>query len=190
MATLGGEIALAPARMLLRPGLLEPSDGRGRKPASVLAEQRDQCLIEVARRDPSGRGSGSALRGSSIDARTAAESPRKNECDRKPWPTRSRTRGHRTATGPTPVMILRSGRCPWRTSLIPLRRHQLSPVARWRGRRPTGADFPTLVRGNQSERRWQEARSAALRAASRSRLSASRTDRAVGWPLRRSGSFS
>src|SRR6201987_5180913 len=49
--TLGGEIALAPARMLLRPGLLEPSDGRGREPASVLAEQRDQCLIEVAGRD-------------------------------------------------------------------------------------------------------------------------------------------
>ena len=49
--TLGGEVAVAPARILLRPGLLEPSDGRGREPASVLAEQRDQCLIEVAGRD-------------------------------------------------------------------------------------------------------------------------------------------
>src|SRR5450759_5533204 len=33
-----------------------------------------------------------------------------------PSPTRSRTRGHRTATAPIPVMISRSGRCPWRTS--------------------------------------------------------------------------
>jgi hypothetical protein len=32
--------------MLLRPGILEPSDGR--QPASVLAEQRDQRLLEVA----------------------------------------------------------------------------------------------------------------------------------------------
>ncbi len=45
---LGGEIALAPARMLLRPGVLEASDGRGREPAGVLAEQRDQRLLEVA----------------------------------------------------------------------------------------------------------------------------------------------
>src|SRR6202030_2663735 len=33
-----------------------------------------------------------------------------------PSPTRSRTRGHRTATAPMPVTISRSGRCPWRTS--------------------------------------------------------------------------
>ena len=33
-----------------------------------------------------------------------------------PWPVRSRTRGARTATGPMPVMISRSGRWPWRTS--------------------------------------------------------------------------
>src|ERR1700730_12101573 len=33
-----------------------------------------------------------------------------------PTPTRSRTRGHRTATAPMPVMTSRSGRCPWRTS--------------------------------------------------------------------------
>src|SRR5256885_4435338 len=33
-----------------------------------------------------------------------------------PSPMRSRTRGHRTATAPMPVMISRSGRCPWRTS--------------------------------------------------------------------------
>src|SRR3954463_1326886 len=33
-----------------------------------------------------------------------------------PAPVRSRTRGARTATGPRPVMIARSGRCPWRTS--------------------------------------------------------------------------
>src|SRR5262245_16992753 len=34
--------------MLLPPGLLEPSDGRGRQPAGVLAEQRHQRLLEVA----------------------------------------------------------------------------------------------------------------------------------------------
>src|SRR3954449_10580132 len=33
-----------------------------------------------------------------------------------PAPLRSRTRGARTATGPRPVMIARSGRWPWRTS--------------------------------------------------------------------------
>src|SRR5664280_576864 len=33
-----------------------------------------------------------------------------------PSAARSRTRGQRTATGPMPVMISRSGRCPWRTS--------------------------------------------------------------------------
>ena len=33
-----------------------------------------------------------------------------------PAPVRSRTRGARTATGPRPVMIARSGRWPWRTS--------------------------------------------------------------------------
>ena len=33
-----------------------------------------------------------------------------------PSPARSRTRGHRTATAPIPVMISRLGRCPWRTS--------------------------------------------------------------------------
>src|SRR6202047_2854304 len=33
-----------------------------------------------------------------------------------PSPTRSRTRGHRTAAEPMPVPISRSGRCPWRTS--------------------------------------------------------------------------
>ena len=45
---LHGEIALAPARMLFRPDLLEPSNGRGREPAGVLAKQRDQRLLEVA----------------------------------------------------------------------------------------------------------------------------------------------
>src|SRR5215207_154506 len=34
--------------MLLRPGLLEPSDGRGRQPAGVLAKQCGQRLLEVA----------------------------------------------------------------------------------------------------------------------------------------------
>ena len=35
------EIMLAPTGMLVRPGLLEPPDGRGREPASTLAEQCD-----------------------------------------------------------------------------------------------------------------------------------------------------
>src|SRR5262249_48255304 len=33
---LGREIALAPARVLLRPDLLKPTDGRGREPAASL----------------------------------------------------------------------------------------------------------------------------------------------------------
>src|ERR1700740_3480908 len=114
--TLGGEIALAPARMLLRPGLLEPSDGRGREPASVLAEQRDQCLIEVAGRD--------ALQVEDRDQRFDRRAYGGRIADEKrmrsePSPTRSRTRGQRTATGPMPVMISRAGRCPWRTSRWP-----------------------------------------------------------------------
>src|SRR4029077_7056464 len=42
------EIALAPARIFLRPGLLEPPDSRGRQAAGILAEQRDQRLLEIA----------------------------------------------------------------------------------------------------------------------------------------------
>src|SRR3954466_15340439 len=50
---LGGEIALAPARMLRRPGLLEPSDGSSRRqPAGIVAEQRGQRLLELAGGDP------------------------------------------------------------------------------------------------------------------------------------------
>ena len=40
-------IPLAPTRMLVRPGLLEPPDGRGREPAGILAEQCDQRLLEI-----------------------------------------------------------------------------------------------------------------------------------------------
>src|SRR5207245_4787919 len=47
----GREVALAPARVLLRPGLLEARDGGGREPGRVLAEQRDQRLLEVVGRD-------------------------------------------------------------------------------------------------------------------------------------------
>src|SRR6478752_4305564 len=36
----------------------------------------------------------------------------------EPSPTRSRTRGQRTPTGPMPVMISRSGKWPWRTSRL------------------------------------------------------------------------
>ena len=38
----GREIALAPAQVLVRPCVLEPSDGRGREPAGVLAQQRQK----------------------------------------------------------------------------------------------------------------------------------------------------
>src|SRR6266436_4271756 len=44
----GREIALAPACVLVRPGVLEPHDGGGRKPAGVLAEQRQERFLEVA----------------------------------------------------------------------------------------------------------------------------------------------
>jgi len=38
--------------MLLRPGLLEPSDGGRRQPAGIFAEQRDQRLLKVASGNP------------------------------------------------------------------------------------------------------------------------------------------
>src|SRR5262245_8611312 len=38
----GREVALAPAGVLLRPGLLEAPNGRGRKPAGVLAKRGNQ----------------------------------------------------------------------------------------------------------------------------------------------------
>ena len=44
------------------------------------------------------------------------KSPMKGRMRSEPSATRSRTRGQRTATGPIPVMITRSGRCPWRTN--------------------------------------------------------------------------
>src|SRR5215470_14453553 len=47
----GREIALAPAGVLPGPGLLEASNGRGREPAGVPAEQCDQRILEVAGRD-------------------------------------------------------------------------------------------------------------------------------------------
>ena len=113
----GREIALAPARVLVRPGLLEPPDGRGREPAGILAEQCHQRLLEIA--------GGDALQVEDRDQHLQALRParvgrqnRRREADAlaTPSPTRSRTRGQRTATGPMPVMISRSGRCPWRTS--------------------------------------------------------------------------
>src|SRR5258708_1070104 len=49
---LGREVALAQARVLFRPRLLETPYGRGRKPAGVLAKQRNERLLEVAGGDP------------------------------------------------------------------------------------------------------------------------------------------
>jgi hypothetical protein len=45
----GREVALAPARVLLRPGFLETPYGRGRKPAGVLAKQRNERLLAVVK---------------------------------------------------------------------------------------------------------------------------------------------
>src|SRR5262249_34076627 len=78
----GREIALAPARVLFGPGLLEASDGRGREPAGVPAKQCDQRVLEVAERCPRGRGSGSAPPGSSTGVRREAKSPTKSGCAR------------------------------------------------------------------------------------------------------------
>jgi hypothetical protein len=44
----GGQIAPTPARMLLKPRLLETGDRRSRQPAGILAKQRRQRLIEIA----------------------------------------------------------------------------------------------------------------------------------------------
>src|SRR6516165_8934566 len=44
----GREVALAPAGMLLRPGLLKAPNGRCRKPIGVLAKQCNERLLEVA----------------------------------------------------------------------------------------------------------------------------------------------
>src|SRR5205823_1303826 len=41
-----------PARVLVRPNVPEPCDGRGREPTSILAEQRCQRLLEPACGDP------------------------------------------------------------------------------------------------------------------------------------------
>src|SRR4029077_14733277 len=46
------EVALAPAPVLFRPSLLETPYGRGRKPAGILAKQRNERLLEVAGGDP------------------------------------------------------------------------------------------------------------------------------------------
>src|SRR5436190_6236395 len=46
------EVTPVPAPVLFRPGLLQPTNGRRRKSAGVLAEQCDERLLEVAGRDP------------------------------------------------------------------------------------------------------------------------------------------
>src|SRR5205085_2590220 len=46
------QIPLLPARVLVRPNVPEPCDGRGREPTSILAEQRCQRLLEPACGDP------------------------------------------------------------------------------------------------------------------------------------------
>lgn len=64
--------------------------------------------------------------GSVTGAHRAAQD-RRVKCRRSSARARlSRTRGMRTATGPNPVMIARSGRWPWRTGRAPLRSASLS----------------------------------------------------------------
>ena len=115
--SVGGEVALAPAcggRPTRRPP--EPTNGRGREPADVLAKQSQECLLEVAGRDAlEVEDRNRAPRGSS-SPRIGRKIADENRMRSEPLPTRSRTRGQRTATGPMPVTISRSGRCPWRTS--------------------------------------------------------------------------
>src|SRR5262245_16754698 len=45
---LGGQVAFEPTAVFVDPGLLQPSNGRSRQPAGVLAEQRAKRLLEVA----------------------------------------------------------------------------------------------------------------------------------------------
>src|SRR6476660_1518797 len=100
--------------MLLRPGLLEPPDGCGRQSAGVLAEQCDQRLLEVSGGDP--------LEIEDRDQHLQALRPaRIGRQNRRRKADALRTCADavshaRAATGPMPVMIARSGRCPWRTS--------------------------------------------------------------------------
>src|SRR6516165_12781687 len=47
--------------------------------------------------------------------------------------SRSRTRGQRTATGPMPVTISRSGKCPWRTNRA---RPSAVSLSAWSPRKP------------------------------------------------------
>jgi hypothetical protein len=54
-------------------------------------------------------------------ADSALDEPLEGDTDgSEPSPARSRTRGQRTATGPMPVTISRSGRCPWAAKIFPL----------------------------------------------------------------------
>src|SRR5215211_2337420 len=110
--TFGREIAPAPARVLFRPGLFEPGDGRGRQPACVLAEKREERLLKVA--------GGDALevedRDQHLQALRAARVGRQDRrrkadalaalANAVPYPWAAH--GDR----PMPVMISRSGRCP------------------------------------------------------------------------------
>src|SRR5262249_28957999 len=50
-----------------------------------------------------------------------------------PSAARSRTRGQRTATGPMPVTISRSGKCPWRTNRA---RPSAVSLSAWSPRKP------------------------------------------------------
>ena len=114
----GRRVALAPLLLFLDPDVVPPSDGSGRKAKSILAEQGGQRRREVAGRH--------AFQIQDRDQRIEAlRTPGVGQQDcrrgsgcaperRRPPPGRARA-GWRTATGPMPVMIWRSGGCPCRT---------------------------------------------------------------------------
>ena len=91
---LGGEIALAPARVLVAPDLLQPRNGRGRQPAGASLPSKRRPAPPRSRRwrCPSGRGSGSAPRGSSSAGRRAAGSPDVKRMRSEPSPPDGRAR--------------------------------------------------------------------------------------------------
>src|SRR5215469_9266349 len=94
--------------MLLGPHFLEAADGRRRQTRRVLANEGRQRFLKVAGRD--------ALQVEDRDQHLKALRPaRVPRQDRWRVPN-ALALGWRTATGPMPVMISRSGRWPWRTT--------------------------------------------------------------------------
>ena len=160
---LGRQVALAPSLVFVGPDLLQPRDGRGRQPGRPCRARRPAPARSRRSTRLSDRGSGSVYRGSSNAGRRAGRiagveaDARRIVSDR----LRSRTRGWRTATGPMPVMIWRSGRCRDRTSAGSPRRssdRRSRPEARTLPLRPPGFE----ERARASHGTWSPDRSKSL----------------------------